>query len=615
MSYYVHGSKMSYEDYLTAKSFAKDFTSATSRAGDRVAMEVSRQSREIIASNEALARENIHAIESMSSNIDAGFESLSYGLGEIRNGIHELNSTFHWGFSQMLAGIDRMNDSFSTLIKIAKTPSQSAAYEHFEIARDAFHRCLFAECMESLNKAINGDQASSGYKLEWRFHQLKGTLQIGFAGCDTSLISPPEAEQTFLATARYAGTEYPEQAAQAFLTAGWAAYCQGKMKESLFHTEQAIFINPKLGEALFQSAKVRMALGDVDTALPILAKAIEIDRFYSLKAAGDGDFQKYVNKLIDFLEKLREQKYKQTLPNVQAALERMHYWLKIFTEAKNNDIINKWSSFLATGHNLPFFDIIDLAEQLDAELSTLLIKSKDVFFVTRNSIDEIYHKEVLEKSGGWFSSKETVMKPFKRSIIRDEIVCGEGTKVNLDFCRIPAGSFLMWVTNDNMGPDVRVTISHDYYLGKHPVTKAQWDLVMGLQSNKYIMSPDGYVSWVDCQQFIARLNNAVSIDKYRFPTEAEWEFACRAGQKRYTDEPNNPNSWGLHDMSGNNIKEWCQDWYIEKLFSSLIYISIDPQGPPTAKDIVGRVIRSGDGRSHGDPSSKLCKFRLASSAK
>ena len=155
MSYYVHGSKMSYEDYLTAKSFAKDFTSATSRAGDRVAMEVSRQSREIIASNEALARENIHAIESMSSNIDAGFESLSYGLGEIRNGIHELNSTFHWGFSQMLAGIDRMNDSFSTLIKIAKTPSQSAAYEHFEIARDAFHRCLFAECMESLNKAIN----------------------------------------------------------------------------------------------------------------------------------------------------------------------------------------------------------------------------------------------------------------------------------------------------------------------------------------------------------------------------------------------------------------------------------------------------------------------------
>lgn len=625
MSYYVHGGKMSYEDYLTAKSFAKDFTSATNKAGERVAMEVSRQSREIIASNEALARENIEAIDALSSTIDSGFENLSYGLGEIRDGIYELNSTFHWGFSQMLSGIDRMNDSLSTLIKIAKTPAQSAAYEHFEIARDAFKRCLYIESMDSLNKAINGDHASSGYRLEWRFHQLKGTVQIGFAGCDTSLVNPADAEQSFLATARYAGTEFPEQAAQAFLSAGWAAYCQGNMQEALTHTEQAISLNPKLGEALFQSAKVRIALGDIDTALPLLAKAIEIDRFYTLKAAGDGDFKKYDEKVLDFLENLRLQKFRQTVPKVQTALKRMQDWLTISADAGNNETIKRWTSFVAAGHQLPYFDIINLSEQIDNELSKLIIQAKDVFSISRNSIEETYQKEVVVKPGGWFSRKVTEMKQAKRSMIQDEILCGEGAKETLKFCPIPAGTFLMGITdntaeisvNNSMEPDVRVTISRNYFLGNHTITKAQWDLVMGLQSNKYTMTPEGFVSWDDCQQFIARLNNSAGIERYRLPTEAEWEYACRGGKKFYTDELNNPNSLGLHEMFVSKTKEWCQDWYTKSL--SYLYDSIrnvtDPQGPRAPKNIDGHVIRTGNGRSCGDPTSKLCRFRLVSAAK
>lgn len=615
MSYYVYGSKISYEDYLTAKSFAKDFTAASRSAGERVAMEVSRQCREIIASNEALARENIEAMESMSSSIESGFEQISYDLHDIRDGICELNSTFHWGFSQMLAGIDRMNDSLSTLTKIAKTPAQSAAYEHFEIARDAFRRDLFTECMESLNKAINGDQASSGYKLEWRFHQLKGTLQIGFAGCDTTLVNPSDAEQSFLATARYAGNEFPEQAAQALLSAGWAAYCQGKLKESLSYTEQAISITPDLGEALFQSAKVRMAIGDVDTALPILGKAIEIDRFFTLKAAGDGDFKKHETQLLNFLENLRVAKYRQTLPKVQAALDRMQDWLKISTEARNNDIIQKWTSFVATDHKLPFFDIMNLTDELGNELSNLLIQAKDVFAITRSSVEEIYQTEVIVKPGGWFSRKVTEMKPTKRFITQDKIMCGDGAKMNLDFCSIQSGTFLMGVTNETLEPDVRVTISRDFKIGKHTITKDQWDLVMGLQATKYVMSPEGFVSWSDCQQFIAKLNNSVSVARYRLPTEAEWEYVCRAGKRKYIDEPNNPNSWGVHDMCIKKTKEWCHDWYSRNL--SLLYqsseIATDPQGPPPPKGCIdGHVIRTGDGRTYGDPDSKICKFRLIS---
>ncbi len=361
MSYYVSGSKMSYSDYLTTKSFVSDVSSATRSAGRQVSMEISRRTREVIASNEAMARENIVAMEAsteqitdsmndgfrqvtesqnsgfdlinsslyhgfaqINGSLKQGFEKLSYDLKEVKSGISELNATFHWGFSQAIASLGHMNDSLTELVKIAKTPVQTFAFNHFEIARDAFRQELYQECLDELQKAISGDNTSAGYKLEWRFHQMKGTIHLGFVGSDMSLVDLAKAEESFLLAARYGKADYPEDAARAFLSAGWAAYCQGKMKEALSYTEQTITLLPRMGEALFQSAKVQMAMGQVDAALPVLYKAIEIDRFYAFKAAGDGDFQKYNEQLYDYLEAIRKEKYSQIIEYKQGHCIQKH---------------------------------------------------------------------------------------------------------------------------------------------------------------------------------------------------------------------------------------------------------------------------------------------------
>jgi formylglycine-generating enzyme required for sulfatase activity len=132
-----------------------------------------------------------------------------------------------------------------------------------------------------------------------------------------------------------------------------------------------------------------------------------------------------------------------------------------------------------------------------------------------------------------------------------------------------------------------VTLTKDFWLGKYPVTQAQWQAVMG--NNPSYFQGDAQrsvdtVSWNDCQRFLQKLN-AQGRGEFRLPTEAEWEYACRAGStkafcfgdnesqlaeyawykansgnKTHPVGQKSPNAWGLHDMHG-NLCEWCQDWY------------------------------------------------------
>jgi formylglycine-generating enzyme required for sulfatase activity len=156
-------------------------------------------------------------------------------------------------------------------------------------------------------------------------------------------------------------------------------------------------------------------------------------------------------------------------------------------------------------------------------------------------------------------------------------------------------------------PQHRVTISKPFYMGRYEVTQAQWESVVG--SNPSFDTGDSLpvemVSWKNCVDFCRRLN-AQSDDgwEYRLPTEAEWEYACRAGAtgddaSGDIDEMGwhvgnaeqgcqpvglkRPNAWGLHDMRG-NVWEWCSDWFGE--YSS--QAATDPTGPSSGSYHVAR---------------------------
>lgn len=144
----------------------------------------------------------------------------------------------------------------------------------------------------------------------------------------------------------------------------------------------------------------------------------------------------------------------------------------------------------------------------------------------------------------------------------------------------------MGSTNGQMDqqPVHQVTINYSFYMGKYEVTQAQWQAVMG--KNPSIFKDCGgncpveSVSWDDAQGFINKLNEMGDGFTYRLPTEAEWEYACRAGttedyagnlsemawfsgnsgSRTHAVGQKQPNAWGLADMHG-NVWEWCQDWY------------------------------------------------------
>ena len=183
----------------------------------------------------------------------------------------------------------------------------------------------------------------------------------------------------------------------------------------------------------------------------------------------------------------------------------------------------------------------------------------------------------------------------------------------MEFVRIPAGEFRMGSTSsdarESEQPVTRVRISRGFWLGKYEVTQSEWQGVMGTNPSKFSgcgQCPVEWVSWEDVQEFIRRLNAVDGAGTYRLPTEAEWEYAARAGttgdrygsrrrdrmvprqqreSARIRWEAKAANAWGLHDMLG-NVLELVGDWYGGYPGGSVT----DPRGPVSGSD---RVLRGG----------------------
>jgi formylglycine-generating enzyme required for sulfatase activity len=161
----------------------------------------------------------------------------------------------------------------------------------------------------------------------------------------------------------------------------------------------------------------------------------------------------------------------------------------------------------------------------------------------------------------------------------------QSNQYGIEFVAIAAGSFTMGSANGESDekPAHQVAISSPFEIGKYEVTQEQWEKVMGRNPSYFKDCPKcpvEQVSWEDAQQFISQLNSLNDGYKYRLPTEAEWEYAARAGTsgdyagvleqmawysensggKTHPVGTKQPNAWGLYDMHG-NVWEWVADWY------------------------------------------------------
>ena len=189
-------------------------------------------------------------------------------------------------------------------------------------------------------------------------------------------------------------------------------------------------------------------------------------------------------------------------------------------------------------------------------------------------------------------------------------------------------------------PQTMVTISRGFWMGAREVSQFEFELVMGWNPSSFTGDPSRpveSVTWFEaaayCTARTQQERQAGRIPpgtKYRLPTEAEWEYACRAWTSTrfsYGDDPGGmsaseyvwnvansagatqpvgqklPNVWGLYDMHG-NVWEWCEDWWGEYRGDSVI----DPHGPPTG---TSRVIRGGDWSLEASACRSACRYRAA----
>jgi len=205
-----------------------------------------------------------------------------------------------------------------------------------------------------------------------------------------------------------------------------------------------------------------------------------------------------------------------------------------------------------------------------------------------------------------------------------------GGGVKMEFVRIKAGKFTMGDKGD--GPAHEVTISKDYWMQTTETTQGQWEAVMGKNPSffKGADLPVETVSREECQEFLKKLNEKAKDQlkgkAAKLPTEAEWEYACRAGEKgkwcfgddekklgdyawyeKNSDHKTHPvgqkkaNAWGLYDMHG-NVWEWCEDWY-EKYPSEAV---TDPTGPAKGES---RCLRGGSWNDNGVDTRSADRYR------
>jgi hypothetical protein len=197
----------------------------------------------------------------------------------------------------------------------------------------------------------------------------------------------------------------------------------------------------------------------------------------------------------------------------------------------------------------------------------------------------------------------------------------------MKFCYCPPGSFMMGSPKSeeehrNDEDQVQVRISRGFWMAQTECTQAQWEAVIGDNPSevKGRDLPVEKVSWEDVQAYLSKLNGAVSLPsgwKLELPTEAQWEYACRAGTESmfsFGDRSSRiyanigqgkpsavasyaPNAWNMHDMHG-NVWEWCRDWYGEKLPGGT-----DPAGPAAGLHRVNR----GGTFDRGWPSSRAAQ--------
>ncbi len=296
----------------------------------------------------------------------------------------------------------------------------------------------------------------------------------------------------------------------------------------------------------------------------------------------------------------------------------VNYPLAAPTNVKAEVIENRIRLSWSEVRNAESYDVLRQRQEDDVDFWEYVGKSVNTTTWTDKYpyIGQAFYR--VQAIGHGMRSEASAFAIVRYSPLLPAIVSRTVNGVTFRMLRIRGGTFEMGNTDKSYAstgsePAHDVTLS-DYEIGETEVTQELWTAVMGSNPSffKGANLPVENVSWEECQEFIKKLNSNSHGYKYRLPTEAEWEYAARGGNRSkgykysgsntigdvawYMDNSDDkthpvatksPNELGIYDMSG-NVAEWCQDWFDKYYYSSSP--KTNPTGPSSG---TSRVIRGG----------------------
>jgi tetratricopeptide (TPR) repeat protein len=342
MNDWYPGSGMSYQHWLQHSSLVQDVVVSHEEAVRHIATTIERESASLILEN--------------ATNADKTAEQLD----AIRAELSELTATAQWGLESIHRGLEGLHDTLQSLLSASKTPAQTAAYEQFEIARDAFERGLFPETLDALTRAVQGDHTSPGYPLEYRFHEMMGVLRLGAPGSGqewNSIVDPSKAESAFALAGRYARIVASREAARAFFYAARAAFVQEHFEECCKYVALATQLAKDLAEAHYLAARAYAAMNQPAEAMGCISRAADEKELYTIQAAADPCLLPYRRELNLLIAQRRTMRLNEVRSQITIKLDGIEDITQSAPALNQHPIVKRWRSILLPSINWGLIEI------------------------------------------------------------------------------------------------------------------------------------------------------------------------------------------------------------------------------------------------------------------
>ena len=329
MAIWHPGSGITYSEYLKTNSLLRDIKGQIKTSGKSFKANISEQTKQLVASNQELARTFGEGFNSINSTLVWGFNCVGYALEDVNVSIESLHADFNYNMGLLLEELNTQSKLLSSLLnkldaihKTLESPTLTQAREFYHIGCERLSKRLLDKALEAFIEAEKKNDTDF-------FTQFRiGNLYLNGRDEDDNLLDYEKAKHHLLLAVRYAKAElkvdpsFAHLAARALLLASIAIYVQlGEkhilgidaktntlLKEARKLVSDAIELHPAFSEALYHSAKYSALLAESQTSIPNLEKAIVIDRNYAVKVDVDHAFDPVRPHVLALLHKLKESK-------------------------------------------------------------------------------------------------------------------------------------------------------------------------------------------------------------------------------------------------------------------------------------------------------------------